>query len=80
MNASPEILQAALEGMEAKLARINAMIAEIKDGKGAGRAAKAEPAVAGRKKRQLSPEARQRMAEAQRKRWEKQSPEAFSRD
>jgi len=74
MLTNPIILAAALEGLELKLARINAMIAEIK-GQGSKRAAPAADAPAEkkprRKKRELSPEARQRMADAQKKRWAK---------
>jgi hypothetical protein len=76
MNVSPEILQAALEGLEAKLSRVNSMIAEIKAGVGSGKAATKEAAVAKRTKRHVSPEARQRMAETQLKRWAKQPAEA----
>ena len=74
MITNPQILAAALEGLELKLARVNAMIAEIK-GQGSKRvtSAAAEPAAKKprRKKRELSPEARQRIAEAQKKRWAK---------
>lgn len=75
MTASPEILQAALKGLEAKLSRINAMIAAIKTGTGAAGAATPKAVVAKRTKRQLSPESRKRMAEAQRRRWAKQPTE-----
>jgi hypothetical protein len=74
MLTNPLILAAALEGLELKLARINAMIAEIK-GQGSKSAVSAVAAPAAkkprRKRRELSPEARQRMADAQKKRWAK---------
>lgn len=79
MITNPEILAAALEGLELKLARVNAMIAEIKRGQGRPAAAAVKESAGDapvakkqRKKRKpLSEEARQRIAEAQKKRWAK---------
>lgn len=72
MLTNPLILAAALEGLELKLARVNAMITEI-SGRRPGKAKKAatmpSTRVPDRKKRQLSPAARQRMAQAQKRRW-----------
>ena len=76
------LLEAALEGFESQLARINAQIAQVKSmmsGKKTAAAA-APPAAAAtgatkgkrtRKSRVVSEEARQRMADAQKKRWAK---------
>lgn len=78
MSFNAEILKAALEGLELRLARINTMMGEIKQRKEAsrpGRAAESAVPAVQRKRRQLSPEARERMAEAQRKRWQKKSKE-----
>ena len=73
---SREILEAALEGLEAQRNRLEEQIAEVRGlmGKRAGRPAKAQqgrPAKreSGRKKRELTPEARKRIAAAQKKRW-----------
>ena len=75
MTENPEILQAALEGLEAKLAKINDLIGEIKGGTRASQPSTTRPAVVKQKKRKLSPEARERMAAAQRKRRTKQEVE-----
>lgn len=90
MTLDNDILAAALVGLEARKARLDEQIAQIKaltsGGKKAGRPRKAaaadddweapavEPTSPKRKtkrggKRNLSPEARQRIAEAQKKRW-----------
>lgn len=82
MNFDQELLQAALAGLEMKRARLEEQIASVRSmttGKAPTKRAKTkvakkaeEPAVEkkGRKKRrQLSPEARQRIADAQKKRW-----------
>lgn len=73
---SREILEAALQGLEAQRERLDEQIAEVRGlmGKRAGRPAKAsseQPAASqsGRKKRMLTPEARKRIAAAQKKRW-----------
>jgi hypothetical protein len=82
-NVAPpnkEILEAALQGLEAQRARLDEQIAHVRSlmGRRAGRPPKNEPAVSeptkkaaspGRKKRVLSPEARKRIAAAQKKRW-----------
>ena len=87
MNLNRELLEAALLGLEAKLARLQDQIAAIKRMTGAKTKPKAprtllamddwespkgltakKPAK-GRKKRNLSPEARARIAAAQKKRW-----------
>lgn len=76
MNVAPELLNAALEGLEAKLSRVNSMIAEIKAKASANRAPTTkEPVTVKRTKRNVSLESRKKMAEAQRKRWAKQSAE-----
>jgi hypothetical protein len=76
---SREILEAALHGLEAQKQRLDEQIAQVKTmmGRRVGRPPKggaeavAAPAAAGssRKKRSLSPEARKRIAAAQKKRW-----------
>jgi hypothetical protein len=76
MTENPEILQAALEGLEAKLAKINALIGEIKGTTRTSQPSAPESAAVKRTKRKLSPESRERMAEAQRRRWAKQEAEA----
>ncbi len=74
-----EILEAALEGLEAQKQKLDEKIAQVRSMLG-GRATKAAakaPAWSGEvssnggaaKKRILSPEARQRIAAAQKKRW-----------
>ena len=74
MLTNPRILEAALEGLELKLARINVMIAQL-NGQGSKSVAPAADAPAGTKprrtRRAMSAETRQRMAEAQQKRWAK---------
>jgi peptidoglycan hydrolase CwlO-like protein len=78
-----EILEAALQGLEAQRARLDEQIAQVRSlmGRRAGRPSRSESAAAetanhtgaassgGRKKRVLSPEARKRIAAAQKKRW-----------
>lgn len=73
-----EILEAALEGLEAQKQKLEEKIAQVRSMLG-GRALKASKAPAwggeipsnggAHKKRILSPEARQRIAAAQKKRW-----------
>ena len=83
------LLQAALEGLELKRSRIDEQIAQVKQalsGKGSSpKRADATAAEAGEggppktrasKKRVLSPEARERMAAAQKVRWAKARGEA----
>jgi hypothetical protein len=80
MNFDQELLQAALVGLEMKRAKLDEQIAFVRSmttGKAPGKRAKAakaaeEPATEKKprkKRRNLSPEARQRIAEAQKKRW-----------
>jgi hypothetical protein len=66
------ILEAALEGLERRLAETNSRISEVKRLL-AGRTPAAAPAAATRaprKKRTMSAAARKRIAEAQKRRWE----------
>ncbi|MBL8238359.1 MAG: hypothetical protein JNM66_13120 [Bryobacterales bacterium] len=73
MELNPTILAAALEGLEIRLANLNAMIADVKSRtslkatKTILKKPRATKAVG--KKRVLSEESRARMAEAQKKRW-----------
>ena len=83
IELNQSILVAALEGFEGQLAKLQGQIAFVKaqiSGKGAAsapksaepKAAKAAKAVKGKKKgRAVSEESRQRMAEAQQRRWAK---------
>ena len=68
------VLEMALVGYEIERQKIDEKIAEIRaklgGSKGPGRPA-AAPKATGRKKRVLSPEARERIALAQKKRWAK---------
>ena len=75
-----EILEAALQGLEAQKQKLDDQIAQVRSmlGRRAGRPSKSAPAssagsvaspAAGRRKRVLSPEARKRIAAAQKKRW-----------
>jgi hypothetical protein len=75
-----EILEAALQGLEAQKSKLDEQIAQVRSllGGRAGRPAKAAsssedhsaaPAKGHRKKRVLSSEARKRIAIAQKKRW-----------
>ena len=76
MNISdPGLLNAALEGLLMQQARLEQQIADVRAALGGGatvtrarKSAGAKPAAAG-KKRLLSPEARKRIAAAQKKRW-----------
>jgi len=69
----PEILEAALVGLESQREKLEAQIAQVRSllGRRTGRAAAEAPvlAAAGTGKRELSPEARKRIAAAQKKRW-----------
>ncbi len=68
-NLAPEIFAAALQGLEAQRARIDAQIAEVRRMLGARpQQGVAKPEVA-RPKRKLSAAARKRIAKAQKKRW-----------
>jgi hypothetical protein len=73
-----EILEAALQGLEAQKQKLDEQIAQVRSlmGRRVGRPPKGAASVstashsgAGRKKRVLSPEARKRIAAAQKKRW-----------
>jgi len=76
---SREILEAALQGLEAQRQKLDEQIAQVRSMMGgrAGRPQKqsgastatAPAAAAGRAKRVLSPEARRRIAAAQKRRW-----------
>ena len=74
---SKEILEAALQGLEAQRDRLDAQIAQVRGMVGGGRpgrpaknkSSQSGPAANGRKKRTLTAEARKRIAAAQRKRW-----------
>jgi hypothetical protein len=75
-----EILEAALQGLEAQKQKLDEQISQVRAmlGRRAGRPSKSAQApsagavagaTAGRRKRVLSPEARKRIAAAQKKRW-----------
>ncbi len=71
-----EILEAALQGLEAQREKLDEQITQVRAMMGgrAGRPANAHASGAGaartgRKKRVLTPEARKRIAAAQKKRW-----------
>jgi hypothetical protein len=65
----PLVLEAALEGLELQKSRIEAQILEIRNRLGKRSRTQTEPAHNSGKKRSLSPEARKRIATAQKKRW-----------
>lgn len=65
----PLVLEAALEGLELQRGRIEAQIAEIRSRLGKRARAAPQETAANLKKRNLSPEARKRIATAQKKRW-----------
>jgi hypothetical protein len=64
-----EILAAAIEGFQAQKQRLDAQIAELRQLLTGGSAVPAATLVPVRKRRKVSAAARQRIAEAQRKRW-----------
>ncbi|HTP86749.1 MAG TPA: hypothetical protein VMJ34_07375 [Bryobacteraceae bacterium] len=67
------LLEAALEGLELQKKRIEDQIREVRSRLGKTRRsarAAAAPAAPARRRRRLSPEARKRIAAAQKKRWE----------
>jgi hypothetical protein len=68
-NLNPEILAAALQGLEAQRARLDAHIAEARRMLGARTQEPAAAAKAPRPRRRLSAAALKRIVEAQRKRW-----------
>lgn len=67
----PELLAAALEGLEAQKKRIEDQISQVRAllGRRRGRPAGDQSAAAPAPKRQLSPAARKRIAAAQKRRW-----------
>ena len=68
-NLTPEILAAALQGLEAQRARLDAHIAEVRRLLGARTHEPAAAAKAPRPRRRLSTAALKRIVEAQKKRW-----------
>ena len=64
-----EILQAAIVGYEHERAKIDDAIAELRRRLGESGAKAVKPAAPASNERSLSPAARSRIAEAQRKRW-----------
>jgi len=68
LNLTPEILAAALQGLEAQKARLDDQIAEVSRMLGA-RPQEPAPAAAPKPKRRMSGAGRKRVAAAQRKRW-----------
>jgi hypothetical protein len=77
-SPNKEILEAALQGLEAQRQKLDDQIAQVRSliGRRLGRPPRSNGAAAatgssrgGRRKRVLSPEARKRIAAAQKKRW-----------
>jgi septum formation inhibitor MinC len=68
-NLTPEILAAALQGLEAQRARLDAHIAEVRRMLDTQPQQPAAPAEAPRPKRKLSAAGRRRIVEAAKKRW-----------
>jgi hypothetical protein len=68
-NLNPEILAAALQGLEARRARLDTHIAEVRRMLGARPQQPAAQAEAPKRKRKLSAAGRRRIAAATRKRW-----------
>ena len=68
-DLTPEILTAALEGLEARKAQIESQIAGVRRMLRTPRPEPAAPSEAPKRKRKLSRSARRRMAEAAKKRW-----------
>jgi hypothetical protein len=68
-NLTPELLAAALQGLEAQRARLDAHIAEVRRMLGARPQKPAPPPAARKPKRKMSAAGRKRIAEATRKRW-----------
>lgn len=74
ISNNESLLEAALEGLKSQRSRIDQQISEVEQmlGRRRGRPASAASAVlpgVPRKKRELSPAARKRIAAAQKKRW-----------
>ena len=65
----PEILRAALVGLQHSLSMIDQRIADLRSQLGGRRTSHPSPAASGEVKRVLSPAARRRIALAQKKRW-----------
>lgn len=65
----PVVLEAALEGLELQKRRIENQIREIRSRLGKRPRANIAEVVTAAKKRNLSPDARRRIATAQKKRW-----------
>jgi hypothetical protein len=80
LKLTTDILSAALEGFEAQKNRIDARIAEIRQGLDGGGPERAAQSDTAKPKRRVSAAIRRRMAKAQRLRWKKitqaASPEA----
>lgn len=80
------LLEAALEGYACQLSRLEEKIAQVQAVTSGGRpvatmdGANAAPAGRARKSRVVSEEARQRMAESQKRRWAKARAEASESD
>jgi len=68
-NLTPEFLTAALQGLEAQSARLDARIAEVRRVLGARTQEPAAPAEAPKPKRKISAAALKHIVEAQKKRW-----------
>jgi hypothetical protein len=69
LNLAPEILTAALQGLEAQRARLDAHIAEVRRLLGARPQQPTAPAEALKPKRKMSAAGRRRIAAATKKRW-----------
>ena len=68
-NLAPEILAAALQGLEAQRARLDAHIAEVRRLLGARPQQPTAPAEAPKSRRKMSAAGRKRISDATRKRW-----------
>ena len=67
---SPELLEAALAGLERRLSEVDQSIVQVKRLLRSGRGpAASEPAKAARPRRKMTVAAKKRIAEAQRRRW-----------
>jgi len=68
-NLTPEVLNAALQGLEAQQARLDAQIAEVRRVLGARPQQPSAPAETPKLKRKMSAAGRRRIAAATKKRW-----------
>ena len=68
-SLTPEILTAALQGLEAQKARLESQIAEVRRTLGARTQQPAAQDAAPKRKRKMSAAARKRIAAAQKARW-----------